>query len=163
MKIGWVRRAHGIKGAVIVRVLDEEQGQFRADRVLTTDNAGYPELTVVAANPHRDGMLVSFSEISDRNEAETVRGTSLLIDPGERRALDDDEYRAEQLIGLEVVDVGGERLGSIADLVSGLAQDRLVVATPSGERREVPFVAAIVTSVDVERQRVVIDPPEGLF
>lgn len=162
MKVGWVRRAHGIKGAVIVRVLDDEQIQFTPDRVLGTDHAGYPELTVVAGHPHQDGMLVTFAEIPDRNEAENVRGTSLFIAADERRPLGEDEYRSEQLIGLEVVDAAGEKLGSIADLVVGSGQDRLVVATPSGER-DIPFVGAIVTRIDLDAGHVIVDPPDGLF
>jgi 16S rRNA processing protein RimM len=38
----------------------------------------------------------------------------------------------------------------------------LIVETPAGERM-IPVVKEIVKEVDVERGRIVIDPPEGLL
>lgn len=162
VKIGYVRRAHGIKGAVVVRVLGEEFDRFSAGSVLSSDNSRFASLSVLSAQPHRDGLLVVFEEVSDRNESETLRGTSFLISADERRDLDSDEFWPEQLVGLRVVDPTGGQIGGVVDLVVGAAQDRLVITTPSGTF-EVPFVSAIVTSVDIEGGVVVIDAPEGLL
>jgi 16S rRNA processing protein RimM len=161
VKIGYIRRAHGIKGAVIVRVLGDEDAQYTTERVLATDREDCPELTVVSARPHRDGLLVEFEQIDDRNRAEELRGTSLLIDAAERRVLDDDEFWPEDLIGAQAVTPDGEVLGRVVGVVAS-SQDRLVLETPAGER-EVPFVAAIVVAVDLEAHRVVIEAPEGLL
>jgi 16S rRNA processing protein RimM len=161
VKVGYVRRAHGVRGAVIVRVLGDETGQYVPDRALATDHAAYPIVTVDSAAPHKDGMLVSFRQLADRNQAEQLRGTSLFIDASERRVLDEDEYWPEQLIGLAVMDGGGERLGVVTGSVPG-AQDRLVVTTADGER-EVPFVAAIVVAIDLDAGFLVVDPPAGLL
>ena len=162
VKVGYIRRAHGIKGAVIVRVLGGEFERFSAGSVLTTDDSGFPTLTLTSAQPHRDGLLVMFDEVTDRNESEKLRGTSFLISPDERRHLDDDEFWPEQLEGLRVVGPDGEQIGGVTELVTGAAQDRLVVATPSGTF-EVPFVSAIVTSIDINEGVVVVDAPEGLL
>jgi 16S rRNA processing protein RimM len=162
VKIGYIRRAHGIKGGVIVRVLGDETDQFVPGRVLFADHRRLPEIVIVSARPHKDGLLVTVESIVDRNQAEDLRGTSLYIDAEERRHLEDDEYWPEQLIGLNVVTTGGEPLGEVRDMVVGSAQDRLVIDTPDGDR-EVPFVSAIVVSVDLERGRIVVDPPIGLF
>ena len=161
IRVGYVRRAHGIRGAVIVRVLGDELGQFTDGHRLATDSRRHPELEVVSAAPHKDGLLVVFEQIPDRNQAEELRGTTLFIAAAERRPLDDDEYWPEQLVGLQVVDVDGVRLGLVTDVLSG-PQDRLVVTTDQGER-QVPFVAAIVTSVDLAAGVIVVDPPAGLL
>lgn len=146
---------------MIVRVLGDETGQYVPERLFTTDNRDYPILAVAAAAPHKDGMLVHFERITDRTQAEELRGTSLFIDVSQRRVLDDDEFWPDQLLGLDVLTPDGERLGVISGSISG-AQDRLVVATDDGEK-EVPFVAAIVTVVDIDGGFVVVDAPDGLF
>ncbi len=162
IKVGYVRRAHGIRGAVIVRVLGDEVEQFGVGCNLATDSEKHPELTVVSAHPHREGLLVAFEGVTDRNESETLRGASFLIALEDRRSLDDDEFWPEQLIGLQVVDPAGVRLGVIAELVSGGPQDRLMVETEQGIFA-VPFVAAIVRSVDIAAGLAVVDAPAGLL
>ncbi len=162
VKVGYVRRAHGIKGAVIVRVLGDETAQFAVGNSITTDNTDHPKLTVSAAQPHKDGLLVVFEGVADRNLAETMRGTSFFVMPADRRQLDDDEYWPEQLVGLRVVDPEGNDIGSIVDLVAEGAQGRLMVKTDAGVF-PVPFVAALVPEVNVVSGSVVVDAPEGLF
>jgi 16S rRNA processing protein RimM len=161
VEVGYVSRAHGVKGSVIVRVIGDEAGQFTPDRLLGTDRPTLPGLTVLAAHPHKDGLLVTFAEITDRNRAEELKGTLLLIGAAERRTLDDDEYWPDQLIGLAVVTGDGLRVGEVTDVITG-PQDRLVVSTHDGDR-EVPFVRAIVTDVELGSGFVVIDPPDGLL
>lgn len=162
IKVGYVRRAHGIKGAVIVRVLDDEVAQFGVGNSISTDSSDHPSLTVRAAQPHKDGLLVFFEDVSDRNVAETLRGTSFLVMQHERRQLDEDEFWPEQLIGLRVVDSTGTEIGTVADLVAGGGQDRLTVETDAG-LFPVPFVAALVPEVNLPAGYIVLDAPDGLF
>ena len=51
----------------------------------------------------------------------------------------------------------------VAGVVTGAAQDRVVIETPDGVKGEVPFVGELVPEVDVEKRRIVVDLPEGLF
>lgn len=157
-----MRRAHGIAGAVVINPLTDDPNRFSAGSVFATDNADYPSMTIGSVQPHKDGLLVALNGVTDRNAAEKLRGTSFLITPSERRDLESDEFWPEQLIGLLVVDPAGADLGRVVDVVAGGAQHRLLIAAPGGEF-EVPFVAAIVTEVDVAGGRLVIDAPEGLL
>ena len=68
-----------------------------------------------------------------------------------------------QLVGLKAVAVDGEPLGEVVGVEHGPAADLLVLARPSGGRALVPFVKAIVPSVDLAAGRVVLTPPEGLL
>ena len=159
-KVGYVRRAHGIKGAVVIRVLDEEVDRIVPGAVLMTDHGAHPSVTIESAQTHNDGLLVGLAGVDDRTTAEQLRGTSLLV--SERRTLDDDEFWPEQLIGLSVVDTSGEAIGVISDVVPGPAQDRVVITVAEREV-EVPFVAALFVAVDLPSGRLVLDAPEGLF
>jgi 16S rRNA processing protein RimM len=76
--------------------------------------------------------------------------------------LEEDEYYWYDLIGLEVVTVDGERLGSIAEIFETGSNDIYVVR---GGKREylIPAVSAVIDSVDLEGGRMLITPPEGLL
>lgn len=161
IKIGYVRRAHGIKGAVVVRPLTDDASRFAVGSVLDTDRSALPTVTVEAMQPHSDGLLVSFAGVSDRTAAEQLKGTSFLIEPDDRRDLSDDEFWPDQLIGLRVIDANGTEFGIVADVVTGAAQDRLQVQGDGGQF-EIPFVAAIVTNVDVSGGVVTVDMPVGM-
>jgi len=158
-----IRRAHGVRGAVVVHPLTDVPGvRFAAGRVVTTA-AGRP-LEIRAVAPHREGLLVHFAGIEDRDAADALRGTVLTIAAEERRSLDPDEYWPDELVGCRVEDRAGRRIGVVVDVALGAAQDRLVVRL-EGERRtvEIPFVGALVPVVDAAGGRIVVDLPAGLL
>ena len=158
---GYIRRAHGIRGEVVVRSLSDDPERFAVGKVLHTDRSPPQQLEIARSRTHADGMLLQFVGITDRTTAETLRGVSLTIDPAERRQLTDDEFWPDQLIGADVVGPATQVLGTVTDVVLGEAQDRLVVRTTDGTTVEVPFVSAIVG--DIHDGVIEVDPPEGLF
>lgn len=154
--VGSCGKAHGIRGEVAVYT--EMPDVFVPDTRLTTpDGDG---LTVAAARPHKNHLIVTFAEIGDRNGAERLRNTELNIDAELRPDLNADEFWVSDLVGLQAQDRGGSQLGIIAAVVTTEAQDRLVIDTGHGQV-EVPFVPELVP--DVLETHVVVDPPEGLF
>ena len=145
---------------MVARVLDEELDRFVPGAVLLTDHQSHPQITIDSVQPHKDGLLLSLAGVGDRDSAEGLKGTSLLVT--ERRSLEEDEFWPDQLLGLTVVDTSGNKVGVITDLIPGEAQDRVVVAV-EGADVEVPFVAALFPTVDLEAGKLVLDPPEGLL
>jgi 16S rRNA processing protein RimM len=161
--VGYVRRAHGINGALVVRPLTDDPGhRWVPGAKFTSDTEPPALLTVTEAEPYRGDLLVRLAEIADRTSAEALKGISFTIDATERRDLDDGEFWVEDLVGCVVVDQDGASIGVIEAVEFGAAQDRLAVRTDGG-RFEVPFVDAIVPEVDLENRTVVVTPPEGLF
>ena len=58
--------------------------------------------------------------------------------------------------------MSGDLLGPVKDIAHVAGADYLVL-TVDGNERLVPFVSAIVPTVDVDGGVVIIDPPDGLF
>ena len=176
--VGQIVRAHGIRGEVLVAVrTDEPDVRFVPGAVLATEPPGRGPLTVAAARWHTGRLLVAFEGVRDRNAAEDLRGTLLILDSAQIPSPDDpDEFYDHQLIGLGVVTAAGEPVGVVTDVLHH-GQDLLVVrrdgrpgtsgaqglAGPAAGEALVPFVGAIVTDVDVAAGRLVIDPPPGLL
>ena len=161
MKVGFVRRAHGVRGAVILSSLTDDPARFITGAEFHTDNPGLSEVVLETVQPHKDGLLATLGGVADRDHAERLRGTSLFVDASQRRTLEPDEFWPDQLIGMAAVDPVGNSLGTVADVIDG-PQDRLTIQAPSGVF-EVPFVSAIVIRVDLGANELVIDAPAGLI
>ncbi|MCI0678803.1 MAG: ribosome maturation factor RimM [Actinobacteria bacterium] len=144
---------HGLEGFLGLYVDPDDLSLFEVGAVVTV--SGRP-LTVRALRPGKHGPQVAFTEITDRAGAETIRHGSVMVDRA--RPLGPEDYWAADLVGLEVRPGGGWVTG----VVTGAAQDRLVVER-SGVTFDVPFVAALVTKVDLAGGYVVIEEIEGLI
>ncbi|MFF7143005.1 ribosome maturation factor RimM [Streptomyces nodosus] len=160
-----IGRAHGIKGEVTVEVrTDEPELRLPPGAVLATDPASAGPLTIETGRVHSGRLLLRFEGVADRTAAEALRNTLLIadVDPDELPE-DEDEYYDHQLIDLDVVTVDGAEIGRITEISHLPSQDLFVVERPDGSEVYVPFVQEIVTEIDLEEQRAVIDPPPGLI
>jgi 16S rRNA processing protein RimM len=162
--VGRIGPARGVRGEVFVEPwTDAPEQRFAAGAVLRTEPPAAGPLTVEAASTAGGKLVVHFAGVADRGAAEALRGVQLVIDAAARPALDDpDEFYDSDLVGLIAQTVGGDPLGPVTDVVHAGGASYLVVAV-DGRDRLVPFVAAVVPTVDLPGRRVVVDPPEGLF
>ena len=162
--VGRIGRAHGIGGEVSVEVrTDSPDLRFAVGTALDTDPPERGPLTLTRARWHSGRLLLAFEEVSDRTAAEALRGTLLVADSSTSPSVDDDEYWDHDLIGLRAMTVDGGVLGEVAEVLHPPGGDLLVVRRPDGTEMLVPFVHAIVPTVDVAAGHVVVDPPEGLL
>jgi len=166
--VGVVVRVHGLRGELVVDVrTDSPQERFAPGSVLVRrlpDGAAAGSLTIESARPHSGRLLVRFAEAPDRDAAENLRGSRLLVDSaGLPPTGDPDEFHVHQLEGLAVELSDGTAVGSVREIVHGPGGELLVVARPHGPDALVPFVREIVPTVDLEGGRVVLTPPDGLL
>ncbi|TDD34811.1 ribosome maturation factor RimM [Nonomuraea terrae] len=162
--VGRIGRPHGVRGDVTVEVrTDDPELRFAPGISIATDPAERGPLVVEGRRWHKGMLLVTFEGVADRDAAEELRGTMLVIDSAEVAPLDDpDEFHDHQLIGLTVETVAGEQVGEVEDVLHH-GQDLLVVRRKGQDDALIPFVKTLVPVVDVEAGRLVVDPPEGLL
>nr|WP_221462251.1 ribosome maturation factor RimM [Streptomyces olivoverticillatus] len=163
--VGRIGRAHGIKGEVTVEVrTDEPELRLGPGAVLATDPAGVGPLTIEAGRVHSGRLLLRFTGVNDRTAAEALRNTLLVaeVDPDETPE-DPEEFYDHQLMDLDVVTVDGAVVGRIAEISHLPSQDLFIVERPDGSEVMIPFVSEIVTEIDLDEQRAVVDPPRGLL
>jgi 16S rRNA processing protein RimM len=163
--VGRIGRAHGVAGEVTVELrTDDPETRFAPDTVLRTDPAERGPLTIRSVRSRPGGLIVGFAGVSDRAGASSLRGTFLVVDASTLPALDDpDEFYDHQLVGLAAVLLDGRSLGTVREVLHPPGADLLVIRADDGPERLVPFVTAMVPTVDVPGGRVVVDPPEGLL
>jgi 16S rRNA processing protein RimM len=173
--VGRVRRAHGIRGELVVEALtDAPDAIFAAGRRVfagTADgdlalegNTGEPrELRVLHSTPFKGGLIVAFEGIGDRSTAESWRDRTLLVPDAEIEPPADDEIFIHDLIGMRVVRLSGDEVGEVVEVFE-LPQG-LVFEVRRHDRRPVllPFNDQTVTTIDSEARVITVDPIEGLL
>ncbi|UNK69380.1 ribosome maturation factor RimM [Microbacterium sp. H1-D42] len=165
LRVGRLLKAHGLKGALKLELYtDAPERRFipGAEFTLQVPEASEWHGKTVTIREYRvmNGNSVVFLEgVDDRDAAETLVRAILWMDEDDE--VEDDAWYAHQLVGLDVVrdDVVVGRVARVEHLP---AQDLLIVKTDSGDVM-VPFVEAIVPTVDIAARRVVVTPPPGLF
>lgn len=172
--VGRIRRAHGIRGEVVVAALTDAPDAVFAPgaRVFVGDAQGSPvpgpdadplALTVEHATPFQDAWRVAFAELRDRTAAEQWAGRTLVARVSDLPAPAADEVWRHELVGLRVVDPRGAALGEVAEwyeVPQGLLLD---VRDPAGRSVTVPYTEAFVVKVDRAARVLTLDPPAGLF
>ena len=168
--MGRVRKAHGIRGDLVVEpITDEPDAVFASGRrvfagTVTGDSAkDGMALHIERASSFKGGFIVHFAEITDRTLADTWRDRYLLLPSSELEPLDEGEIYLHELHGMAVVLQSGEPVGTVDELYElpqGLAIE--VKRSGGGGSILIPY-DRVVLSVERERRRITIDPPEGLL
>ena len=170
--VGRVRKAHGIRGELVVETItDGPDAIFASGRRVFAGTAtgdlapSRLELHVAGVRPFNEGLLVRFAEVPDRTAAELWRGRYLLLPAEELPQPDDDQVYVHELVGMRVELVGGQPVGTVEEtyeLPQGLAID--VRRAPPREKETVMLLYddRTIASVDKAERRIVVTPPEGL-
>lgn len=164
--IGLILRPHGIKGELRVRSLTDYEDRFAPGNRCLVASRRLP-LTVEAARPFKEDLLVRFAEVEDRTAAESLSGLLLQIPDGELRPLPAGGYWLHDIIGLLAVTEDGEELGRVVDVLQSAAHDLYEVAPMESSRLQerflLPAVAQVIRDIDVKSGRMAVRLPQGLL
>ncbi|MDE2606658.1 MAG: ribosome maturation factor RimM [Burkholderiales bacterium] len=168
IEVGRIADAWGIKGwfKVLPHSADP-QALFSSKRWFLQPPEKGPQafrgtvlLRVREAKDHSDSVVARADGVEGRDAAEALKGARVFIPRSSFPTASDDEYYWVDLIGLEVVNREGVRLGQVKDLMATGPQTVLVVAYEEGGKafeRMIPFVSAYVDKVDVPGRRIDVD------
>lgn len=163
-EVGYVARARGLDGQVIVRTFDpQSQALAEVDRALLRLKDGQlRELVIEHSSPVPRGWLVRFKGIAEREWADELIGARVLVFRADLTPPAEGEYFQGDLIGLEVVDEKGAPLGTVEEVWNTGPVPTLVIRGADRVELLAPFADDFVREVDVERRRLVLRPPELL-
>ena len=139
-----VAGAHGITGEVRLKLFAQGLDSISAHKVFT---AGGRTLTLKSIRPDKIGAVARFAEVTDRTQAENLRGTLLAVPRDSLPPLAEGEYYHADIIGLPVVTTDGEAIGTVTAIENFNAGDILEITYPDGKTVMVPFRAPAVPEV----------------
>lgn len=146
-----VTGAHGVAGEVRLKLFGEGWEQLRAH---PSFNNGALKLAKVRSDG-KGGAIARFDGVSNRNEAEALRGTALTISRSALPELEEGEYYHADLIGLAVIDTADRAIGTVADVMNYGATDLVEIEREDGKTFMVPLTDQAVP--DWNNQRLVVN------
>lgn len=162
--VGVVIGTHGLRGDLKVRpvtdgansLLDARTVQMRHPQ--TGASGDYRPVRVVT---HKKWLLLRLKGYEDINRVQSLIGCEVLMPAEDLPDLAADEFYWRQLEGLAVIDRSRGPIGTLEDMFTTAAHDIYVVQGEFGEVL-VPAVEQFVVEIDLEKQTMLVDLPEGL-
>lgn len=115
---------------------------------------------VVEAKDHSGSVVAHGQDVTDRNQAELLKGARIFVARSSFPTPDADEYYWVDLLGLDVVNREGEAMGQVRELLHTGPQTVLVlefVEDDKTQERMIPFVSAYIDNVDLAGRRITVD------
>ena len=164
VSIGKILNFHGVKGeAKLGYTKNREEFLSKLKVVYVQINNEYRQFEIASLKFTPKCAIIKFKGVDSLNDIIEFKGCVVFAEESIiREHLEDDEFLIDELVGLNVYD-GDERVGSIVGVSNNGASDLLSVKTNDKKVHLVPFVKAIVLSVDIKTKRVKINNIEGLL
>jgi 16S rRNA processing protein RimM len=158
--VGRVARAHGVQGEVAVLVLSEVEDRFAPGATVWLEDGR--ALTVESSRPHRGRLLVRFREVRNREQAEGLQRSLLVVPESSSPSLPEGSWWDHQIEGCAVETDRGRALGTVREVIHTAANDVWSVVSEDGVETLVPVLNDVLASVDVGAKRIVVREIAGL-
>lgn len=139
--------AHGVTGDVRLKLFGEGVESLQRFRAFNDSALTLTKLR----DDGKGGAIARFAEVTDRNGAEALRGTTLTVPRSALPPLEEGEYYHADLLGLPAVSTDGEVLGEVIAIDNFGAGDVLEIKRPTGKRFMVPMRIEAVPEWDDAR------------
>jgi len=163
LAIGKVVRAHGLQGELSMSVLTEFPERFETiEWVYLGDEFEAVPFRLLSYRWHKQHLLLTLEGITERSQAEQFRGQYVQVPIEEAIPLPEGIQYLYQLIGLNVITVEGENLGTVVDIIETGANDVFIV---NDGNREIllPDIPDVIEAVDLENGRLIVKLLDGLI
>ncbi len=168
--VGLITSCHGIKGEVKVKSLSDFEERFLNPGTRWLQKENEPpskiELTSGFKQPGKTNFIVKFQGIKTRNLAEQLKKYKILVKTDALPELKKDEFHLLELVNLDVKTLENKELKVIGKVVNleNEKNNLLVIQLFENQKQVlIPFVKQIVTLVDIKKNFLIIDPPDGLL
>lgn len=161
--VGVVTRPQGIAGEVRIKLHNPDSELLGVGRTLILrGKGGERKVKLLKVRPASDAVVVALEGVSDRDQAEALRGAEIVVPRADLPALEEGEFYACDVEGARAELASGELVGTVLEFLSYPTCDVLVVQDPTGKKHEFPLVDEVVERVDIAAKRVVLRTREGL-
>jgi len=156
--MGRIVAAQGLLGWVKVQTFTEHLDTLIDYDTWQLGNDTHPwrEFKVLECKPHTKVLVAKLEGITDRTAAEKCKGLLIAVPRSSLPKAAEDEYYWSDLIGLNVVNLQGESLGKVDNLLDMGANDVMCVRNDKGEIL-IPFLSHVVQQVSLDEKLIRVD------
>lgn len=148
--IGKIVGPHGIEGGIkVLPLTDFPEQRFARNKYIHLENFEKLKISDVKIFPKR--CLLFIEGIDNRNAAEKLRGKYIYAKEDEKIRLPKGSYLVNDIIGCLIIDVGGEELGTVIEVLGGKANDVYVLSKKNKEFM-LPAVKEAIINIDIKEK-----------
>ncbi|MCX8492581.1 MAG: ribosome maturation factor RimM [Cyclobacteriaceae bacterium] len=160
-KIGYVAKAHGLKGEVTIIVTEPVDLDPIESVFIEQKNTLVPYF-IKDLSDRGDKAFVKFEEINSIEQANGLKGCSLYLLKEARPKLKRGEFYDDEIVGFAVEDELTGILGNITE-VSTNGPNKLLVVNYLGKEALIPTNGPFIKSVNKTKKLVKVELPEGFL
>ncbi|MDF7639102.1 ribosome maturation factor RimM [Lactobacillus sp. ESL0791] len=162
--VAQILTTHGLTGEVKVKIItDFPDERFASGTKLALKDDHECELSVTSSRPFKQFWLVQFEEVTSIEEAEKLRGKTLVVAEIDQQELPAGTYYYRDILDSTVLDFAtNEELGKVTDIQSLGPNDVWQITEKSGHEYLIPYITDVVKKIDVANKRIYVTLMEGL-
>lgn len=166
--VGQIVNTQGIKGDIkVLSLTDFPDDRFKKGQELylfkTKDDVKpIDSVTVTTARVQKGTFILHLQGFDNINDVESFKGMFLKVSSEQLDALDDGEYYYHEIVGLKVIDVENQEIGTVSEILPYGPNDVWVIKRDGQKDLLIPYIKQVVLNVDVENHVATVDLPEGL-
>jgi len=163
LEVGKIVNTHGLRGEVKIVPWTDSPDVFEdMEYVIIKKRSGDMTLNIKGIKYQKNNIIVKFKELDRIEDAEPLKNSVLYVPREMLGELPEGVYYIADLIGLEVFDEEGHKIGEIADVFNTGANDIYDVKREGHKNLLLPVIDDVVLNVDIENKKVVVRIMEGL-
>jgi 16S rRNA processing protein RimM len=160
--IGVITSAHGVKGYVKFKSFTENPDDILGFKNILDDRGRSYKVKIIGIK--KDFLILAVEGINSRNDADKWHNTKLYVTRAALPATKKDEYYHADLIGLEVRDENGIKIGYVEGVENFGAGDILnILDLTTRKVISYPFIKQFVPTINLEEKYVSILPLEEII
>jgi 16S rRNA processing protein RimM len=159
--VGFLRRAHGVQGEMIMDLHTDFPERFRSGRKLFVGEE-HKVMTVEGVRSHAKGLLIKFKGIETPEETAQFRNQWVYIKSTDAPPLPEGQIYQHELFGFQVLDENETLLGELVEIIETGANDVYVVRNEAGNEILLPAIPSVILELDPVRRFMRVHLLEGL-
>lgn len=156
------RQPHGLHGEALVAILTDFPERITVGAKFFLGESHLP-ITIKSLRHHNDGLLLTFEEFPNRKSLEGRQNQLVYTQVDALPVLEDGEYYHHQLLGFDVIDLSGRKIGLLADILITGANDVYVVRPENGKDILLPATDEVVKEINLGEKRMQVELIPGLL
>lgn len=153
-----ITQPHGVSGRVKLKLFTENLKPYVSQLTLASGEAVELRLTGEAGG----SPVAEISSIKNRNEADLWRGRELGVKREALRPLSNDALYVHDMVGLAVLNMQGETMGTVMDVANFGASDIIVIRSLDGNEQMHAFTAENFPEINIAAGYMRCQPPETI-
>ncbi|TKI08900.1 ribosome maturation factor RimM [Martelella alba] len=162
--LGKMGSAYGIRGWLRVFSSTEESESIFDYQPWFVKRAGvWQHVELEGWKRHNDDLIIKIKGMEDREAASLLTNCEIVVDSTQLPPLDEGDYYWKDLIGCQVVNTAGYRLGAVIDMMETGSNDVLVVKADlkdafGMQERLIPFLdGQVIKHVDLDARKIEVE------